>query len=787
MKTRYLALFILASFILPLRAQIAVGDWRTHLSYKQGNSVAVAGDLVYCIADGSLFSYRISDNSLETYSKINGLNDFDLSVVRYDESTQTVFLGYNNGNIDLLVNNQITNVPDIKIKTISGSKVVNNIKFDNGFAYLAMNFGIVKLDLEKGEIKETFNLSQGSTENIVYDVEIMGDTIYAATSLGVYYGLMSDNLIDQRNWKNLSSAPNATSPYFYLVNYNGYLIGSQGSDIDGSQKVYVLNALNNKQILSVSAIRNLSVHDDNLYVFASDKTYFYNTDFDLTQSFSAYIFSSDVEAETTASINDGAYYGNNTFFIADNASGLIKHEYQTQSTIFTPDGPEINTIRRISIDDNGKLRLIHGGESGWNSALIRSYISVFYNDSWDNITRYTNTELKGIRDNMDIAVDPRDPEHFFTTTYGYGVLEFQGETLVNHFDDSNSSLVNIIPGGNFIRTTGISYDSDYNLWVTNGQVDAPIGCYTSSGEWVNLKYTEIDNAGTVIYAHDRILVSEDGNKWVTVPHPRGYGIFVFNENGTIEDIDDDSRRLITVYAEDDDGGTTNFERYYDIEQDLDGTIWVGTEDGPILYYSPTTVFDGGSFPASRIKIPRNDGTGLADYLLSGEAIYTIAIDGGNRKWIGTESSGVFLLSSDGLTTIEHFTVDNSPLLSNTIIDIAIDPESGEVFIATNKGMVSYRSDATSGEENYDDLAVFPNPVRESYTGDIIIKGLIEESTVKITDISGNLVYETTSNGGTASWDGRNFYGKRVGTGVYLIFCSDELGEQSAMTKVLFVN
>jgi hypothetical protein len=215
-------------------------------------------------------------------------------------------------------------------------------------------------------------------------------------------------------------------------------------------------------------------------------------------------------------------------------------------------------------------------------------------------------------------------------------------------------------------------------------------------------------------------------------------------------------------------------------------VWVGTDQGPLLFHNPLKAFDA-DFTCSRVKIPRNDGTSLADYLLVNEKVKAIVVDGANRKWIGTESSGVYLMSENGQETIKHFTVSNSPLLSNDILSIAINPISGEVFFGTGNGIVSYQSDASEGGNTFGDVYAYPNPVREGYTGVITITGLVQNSQVKITDLNGNLVCETVSNGSIATWDAKDIHGRKVSTGIYLAVCVNADGTQSSITKILIIN
>jgi ligand-binding sensor domain-containing protein len=278
---------------------------------------------------------------------------------------------------------------------------------------------------------------------------------------------------------------------------------------------------------------------------------------------------------------------------------------------------------------------------------------------------------------------------------------------------------------------------------------------------------------------DDLLIDSYNQKWGIMG--RGAGIFVYNDNNTIENPNDDQYKFLNTNIG---GGNLPSLQTYCFEEDLEGEIWVGTDKGITVFYDPSAIFSGYNFDAQQILITEGD---YGQYLLSEERVKCITIDGANRKWVGTEKSGVFLLSDDGTEEIYHFTKDNSPLFDNNIIDIAINNENGEVFIGTDKGLISYRSDATEGVLIQSNTKVFPNPVKETYNGPIAISGLVTNANIKITDITGNLVFETFAKGGRAIWNGKNKNGERSSTGVYLVFSTDLYGEQKMISKILFIH
>jgi len=374
---------------------------------------------------------------------------------------------------------------------------------------------------------------------------------------------------------------------------------------------------------------------------------------------------------------------------------------------------------------------------------------------------------------MRAVIDPNNPDHFFVSTWGTGLVEYLNNQIINNYTDSNSELENIIPGKPYIRICGMAIDRKGHLWLTQSEVSSNIKALKPDGTWIKNPVTlSVPTVGDLI-------ITRAGHKWVVLP--RGYGLFILDDRETPELFTDDIHKKILVT----DSDNKVFSSIFSIAEDLEGNIWVGTDQGPVVYYNSDRIFTS-DLKAYRIKIPRNDGSGLADYMLGTETITSIAVDGANRKWLGTSVSGAYLLSPDGTTQIENFNESNSPLFSNTITSISVDDVSGNVWFATERGVQSYRGTATAGAEKFTNIYAFPNPVREDYQGNLTITGLLSETRVSITDISGNLVYKTISDGGQATWDLRTYNGNRVATGVYVIFCSASDGSQSCVIKVLII-
>jgi hypothetical protein len=371
------------------------------------------------------------------------------------------------------------------------------------------------------------------------------------------------------------------------------------------------------------------------------------------------------------------------------------------------------------------------------------------------------------------VADPADDGHYFVSSWGNGIYEFrEGEDLKN-FNQYNSPLTSIIPGENYTRICGLAFDRSGTLWMTQSGVPGNLKALKKDGTWISASL----NLNVPVVGD--MLINGSDHIWALLP--RGHGLLVYDFAGTPETISDD--RYVRLQVEDAEGHVMN--NVFSITEDRDGNIWVGTDQGPAVYYNPGKVFSS-DLKAARIKIPRNDGSGLADYLLGTETVTTIAVDGANRKWFGTMSSGAYLMSDDGKEELLHFNSVNSPMLSDNMVKISVNGLSGDVWFGTSEGIISYRGNATTGKDDYSGMYVFPNPVREDYEGPLTVTGLVEGSSVKITDISGNLVFESISLGGQVTWDLRNYRSARVTTGVYLVFCSNEDGSLTAVTKLLVI-
>jgi len=766
-------IFIIAFFVFnSLLAQgIPIGEWRDHLSYGKAVAVAEAGDRIYCATISSLFYYRKDDNSINRLTKINGLSDIGISTINYHPNTKTLVIAYQNSNIDLLVNNQIVNISDIKRKNIPGKKNINKIMFVDNFAYLSCGFGIVELDLMRNEIKNTFYIGSLGERIEVFDLAFDGTSFYAATVQGIYYANKNvPNLANYEYWKQDTTIINYNDKFTSVAFYSNKLFVNRKSTgtisdtifyNDGIQWHYFDTVFTNK-------IENMSVSNGRLVISYDFFVKVYDTALNLVRGVWNYNGTYAIPKDALIDIE-------NKIWIADARYGLIRYIWEQDNTAMTPSGPATSSVFKMTVE-NGDLWVAPGlrDESTWNNMYNQDGISSFTENTWKTYDKNLFPVFDTIHDVVTIAVDPSNKKHVYAGSWRCGLLEFNDGQFVNLYNDNNSTLSSST-AFYWIGVGGLCFDESNNLWITNSSVSNILSVKTPAGQWYTYNFPALVNENVI----GELVIDQYNQKWVIVG--RGNGIIVFNDNNTLANTSDDkSKKLSTAVG----NGNLPSANVVSLAVDLKGEIWVGTDKGIAVFYSPGNVFTNENFDAQQILVELD---GYNQYLLEMETVTTIAVDGANRKWIGTSNSGVFLLSPDGTEEILHFNTDNSPLFSNNIKSIAINHETGEVFFGTSQGIISYKGTATEGSEEYTNVYAYPNPVRENYNGYIAIKGLVADVDVKITDIAGNLVYSTIANGGQAIWNGRNLNDEKVKTGVYLVFCSNEDGSKTFVTKILFIN
>ena len=764
---------ITSLLILTLSAALhaAIGEWKTYNSYRNATSCRVVGDKVYVLSAGSLYSYGKEDSELRIYDHINGLSDVKISFIEHSDAIDALVVVYDNANIDLLYDDgAIYNISDFKNKSLA-NKQINNLQVMDSMAYISTGFGIVTLNLKRREFTNTYNLGLNVNAAAIHE-----GYIFACTDAGLYRGKTTDNLLDKASWKHLFNFRiNA------LAHYDGKLFsllpdwGIYNLDIDGKLTKLHLNESNMcfSYMNADGKKMILGTNNGKVYIHDSAENYTIHT----------------LSPDCVYLREDG-----NSYWACNGASGLslltAKNGKLTETIgDIQPNSPARNHCEYLAFSPDGKL-LVAGGNLNYFDGTFYDGTAMTYDGTrWLNFQEKEVKEATGLKyENVtSLAQDPHDEGHYYASSFGYGLYEFRDGKFVKHYNHKNSGLKSVLDNSNkyadrYVRVPRIRFDGDGNLWMTNTGTEEIIKVLTKDGEWKALRYSEIVKRPTMV----ELLFDSRGWLWVTSLQADA-GLFCAKLNKTPLDISDDECKIVTEHFKNQDGINYDINQLCALAEDRNGQMWIGTDAGLFVLPSPKKFFDG-SVVFNQIKVPRNDGTGLADYLLSGAYIQAICIDGANRKWIGTKDNGIYLISADGLETLHHFTTDNSPLPSNSIASIAIDAESGEVFIGTDKGLASYMSDATEPSPMLKESALhaYPNPVRENYTGNIAVTGFTGDCNVKITDSTGTLIYETTSNGGQITWNGCNMRGERVGAGVYYVLGYDEAGDEGAATKILII-
>lgn len=777
-KTLITAVFVLSVFNFA-QAQLAMGKWRTHLAFNSVVQIAQSENKIFAVSGGSLFSIDKEEKNIELYSKMTGLSDNNVAGIEYDAVNKLLLIIYSNGNVDMLGSGGVKNIPDFYNKQMGTSKSVNQIIFYENRAYLSCDFGILVLNMTKAEVADTYYIGANGADVKVLNSTIHGEYIYGLSSTTIYKGLLKEpNLANFEFWSAELNLP-GEGDLKKLASFGDKLILLRGNQLYSQT-----NNQNWQALFPSIKVSGFFISNNKIIIQDTGSTVYFADNSLSVAAIQNPIAAVDVEFDVER----------NLLWMAGDAKGVIAVSATStpnpEINYYRPNGPTTNVPWQIKFSGS-KMFVVQGGR--WASQnMLPGYVMMYENNTWTNLDP-ADIKLKTTYDALDfmnVAVDPLDNKHFFVTSYGTGLYEFTDNVFSKWHNISNSTIETVLVDApnNYMRLDGAIFDKDGNLFLTNSGVSGSVKVLLKNGKWTKLVYPE-----AVKPTLGKIMISNENPNHKWIPSVRySTGLFVFDDNGTIENSSDDRKvfKPAFVYPETDNGQTVLMSvspgAIYDVVQDKNNVVWVGTDAGPFLFYNPSRIFDPG-YTCSRVKIPRNDNTGQADYLLQNEKIKAIAIDGANRKWLGTETSGVYLMSENGQETIRHFTTENSPLLSDDILSIAIHPVTGEVFFGTGRGIVSYQSDALDAEAEFSNVHAYPNPVREGYSGTITITGLVKDTQVKITDLNGNLICETVSNGGIATWNGKDVNNRKVSTGIYLVICVNEDGTQSAITKIMVIN
>ncbi len=666
---------IILSFIILISSLSAIaggiGTWKSYLSYANIQWVEQGGNRLYVLASNDLYTYNKADQSIQTYDKQNGLSSIGIRFIGWNEIAKRLVIVYEDGNIDLLdAKGNVTNVPDYYLKALTADKTVYNIDMNGAYCYLSTGFGLVKLNVAKAEISDSYNLS--FPVNYSY---IDGSYIYAASqSNGLYRALLTANLLDKNNWTRVG----------------GYVERPKTMDA---------NLLN-------------------------------------------------------------------------------------QAKTLNPGGPKYNGFVYIQYLNNRLYTVPGMFKSGYGDSNTPGAVQILHDDEWTNYQ--DNLSLKTGYDYLDnnvLAVDPRNANHVFVGGRT-GLYEFLDGQLKAYYNKDNSLLQGAMDrgrelGNNYVLINGLCFDNEGDLWILNSQASREnLLRLSADGQMISFSKPALMKNGVGGSVLTSMVFDDRNNLWFCNDHWDYPALFCYQPAT-------DKLLSFTRFVNED--GSSLDLVPHSVTPLSNGDVWVTTTIGPLLL-SRSAIDNPETAVFTQVKVPRNDGTNLADYLLSGIDVTCMAIDGGGRKWFGTKANGVYLISADNMTQVKHILSSNSLLLSDNILSIAINNATGEVFFGTDKGLCSYMSDATtpSDRPGEDNTYAYPNPVKPGYSGPITIVGLSMDADVKIVTTNGVLVATGISNGGSFIWDGKDKFGKPVASGVYMVESADEDGNNGVVCKVAIV-
>ena len=707
--------------------EIPLGTWRTHFSFDRVLIIEETPGYIFASSDVGLFSVHKPTGEVLKYSTLDGLQDVDISALAYDQVTGSLYIGYRSGNLDILSADGIKNLDLVSNSQIIGSKTINAIQFSGLRAFLATDYGMLDFDMGDQQVRATYReLGEDAAQVAVRDIAIRVDSLFVTTENG-WQGISAEGvqMADYRNWKR-QVVPGGLSH-----------AESRGGEVffQSEDTVYSYNGIQFRAIAEDGNYRGIHLTDEELLIFNSDEIQF--TDFNG-------VVNETVTDEAFTMINALLVDQDGLTWVADGSYGLLRGTNSAWES-FSPTGPVRSDMFRLS--ENGALLLAATG--GYNASVSplgeEGSYSVFESGQW------TNYEVPNFPDISDgVMLDGQ----LFLASAGGGITRV-GESGTVRYNQTNSPLQANIAGQVLVtdlaihrsEVYAINHDSSTPLLRFNGQ------------QWQ--AFPNLPAVGR--YAVEAAF--EGPVAWMRILRSRGGGVIGYNmETG-------ESRYL----GEQPDQGSLASGNVFDLETDRDGFLWFGTERGVSIIFNPTRL-DG----AINAVEPVFEGRPL----LVDREVYAIATDGGNRKWMGTDQ-GVWLFDALADRLIAHFTAANSPLPSDIVHDIAINPVSGEVFFLTEQGIASYRSDASTAEREHSNVKIFPNPVQRTFQGTVGISGLTRDANVKITDITGRLVYQTRANGGTAAWPVRSTGGMH--TGIYLVFSTSDDGEESYIGKIAIIN
>lgn len=734
----------------------ALGQWDALLPLRNGQFVTQSAEKIYYSTGGAILSLDKVDNAVEVLSKPDGLSNAAIERIRYHPGSQTLVVVYDNSVIDLVRAGQpvVTLNQVANFANFVGKKTIYDVFVESdNTVLLAANYGVTRLNLARGEfVFTTFTPAE------VFGAASWQGFLYVATEAGIYRIAASNRNPENFGlWERLGPANGFPNNYTArgLAIYNNQLY------FDINSTVYRLVDNRPQEVLRRQGrtLQYLSAEGAHLLIgfrctggCSRGELYALNAQGALQTA------PNDCFALPNYAIEDEKgqlWFGDEEGFRQLPRLGANSCQQLSFNSPFS------EKIREIAIREDAVWTAAGGVDPRFSYTFTNDGFARYQAGQWTIFNRFNQPVLQGenpnddgnddVRDVITLALHP-DNGKVYAGSFFEGLVELDGDKL-QLFNEKNSSLNNTVGDPQRTRVSGLAFDKDKNLWIANHLAERPVSVLKADGTWQNFRPACGETA-----LH-QIAIDRNGYKWFATSSNTS-GLIVFDA-GKLDDPADDRCRIFNTTNS---KLTTN--RINCVQADLDGDIWVGTAEG-IIIFECSNPFEANCTGTARAV----ESGGFLGLLLKTEDVQTIGIDGANRKWVGSKN-GVFLLSATGEEQLASFTENNSPLLANTIADINVDPRTGAVYIGTLRGINVYQGEATSGTAVHAaTLEVYPNPVRPDYQGPIAIRGLARDANVKITDLSGQLVFETKALGGQAIWDGRNYLGQRVQSGVYLVLAT----------------
>ncbi len=745
MRFKVLFLFFLSfSGSFQIHSQDSSNAWVDLFSYLRVNRLQVSGSKIYAQSENAFFTYDTGSGEIEKFSSVNGLTGGDISDFYYHKDLRKLFVFHKGGLIEVVDEQKnIIRSPGLAYNNFipANLKEINRITARGDKLYLAAKYGVTVYDLSRNEFGDTYYFTGTSGNLEVKSVAFFDGKIFVATVEGLFYAAESANLINANVWTKIDN-----SGWDDLIVYDQQLLGVKG------KKIYNITTQTQNVLLSFNEnIKRLHTGEFLSVIFNADVQVF-NQNFVLQHNFHS--------TYSNGKFYDGVYYDDQVYIGTKKHGVLQTPVAQQQYTELHPDSPLSNHAYAVDARD-GIMWMVYGDYVQFNPyPLYREGLSSYQNKTWVNIP-YEDFQISDV---CFVKINPANKDEVYFASAKNGLIRVRQNQIDKIYNQNNSPLQML--GNDGVRVYAIGFDSQNNLWMT--QPLEPILLELKPDEtWATVDLSGIFMDPTQYKGFSDMKIDTDDNIWLgALPFLVGY-------NQKTQNIISFNKGL----------QSTAYIKVQTLDVDKDNVMWVGNREGLRILPDPQQLFDNDDAEFKPIKVVFDD---VVQLLMEGQNITRIRTDGSNNKWITTLGSGVYYFSEDGNHTIYHFTKENSPLPSNDVYDVAIDGSNGMVYFATLKGLTGYKGFATEGGDNMDDVYAFPNPANEKRHDFVTIRGLIEGVNVKIVDVAGNLVYETTSKGGSIQWDLTAFGRYKVASGVYIALITNEDGSKTQTTKILVI-